>query len=137
MKNIFLLVGFLVACDGNRQTHQKSEEQVFAKLLFPSKTQTKRSAYLRDSIAFAFPVKNVGANPLRIVDVQTSCGCTVSKYDSVVMPSDSAEIRFVMEILPKDSVKTVHATIISNTSEKYHLLTMSFVRTVPPPADLK
>ncbi len=123
------LIGVLVACDARKQQIQQTlGHEPEPKVVFEIKKQTKSFEHTPDSVLFVFRVRNVGLSVWHLFDVQTSCGCTVSNYDSLLLPSDSSNISFVMEILPKDSTKTVHATLVSNASEKYHLLTMTYIR---------
>lgn len=73
-----------------------------------NKTEVKRAT---------FEIKNIGENPLVIVDVSTTCGCTVASYDKrPAKPGDM--LRVGLEMTPKDTGffdETI--TIRCNTNE--------------------
>lgn len=49
-----------------------------------------------------FHLKNTGTNPLVILDVNTTCGCTVAKYDKQPA-SPSQTVKIEVEMTPKDT----------------------------------
>lgn len=67
-------------------------------------------------------IKNTGDNPLVIVDVSTTCGCTIATYDE--RPAKSGEsLRVGIKMTPKDTGffnETV--TIKCNTKQSYKII---------------
>ena len=67
-------------------------------------------------------IKNTGNNPLVIVDVSTTCGCTIATYDE--RPAKSGEsLRVGIKMTPKDTGffnETV--TIKCNTKQSYKII---------------
>ncbi|MFP4163776.1 MAG: DUF1573 domain-containing protein [Chitinispirillaceae bacterium] len=67
----------------------------------------------------SFKLSNTGTSPLKITDIRRSCGCTVVRFDSTIMPGKSTVIEPVVNISGfKSGPMTKYVTIVSNAENK-------------------
>jgi hypothetical protein len=68
----------------------------------------------KDKIEAKFVVKNTGDEDLKLTSVKPSCGCTVVKYDSLVLPGKSTTINSTVNIRGKKGALSKSIAVISN-----------------------
>jgi hypothetical protein len=68
-----------------------------------------------DKINAVFNVKNTGNVPLKLENVRPGCGCTVVKYDTMILPGKTAKIEAAVNISNYHSgVISKYITVTSN-----------------------
>ncbi len=99
MKKLFTLVLFLAAFAGYSQNAQvpatvKQIDPNAAVMTVENETIDYGDVEKgKDDGIRKFKFKNTGKSPLKLVNVKSSCGCTVPEYPKTdIMPGDSAEI---------------------------------------------
>lgn len=77
---------------------------------------------LNDTIKKAVYIKNIGTDDLKILQLESSCGCTVATLqDSVISPKDS--VFFELEIVPDNKDFFERSVVIrSNDAKIFHVL---------------
>jgi Protein of unknown function (DUF1573) len=76
-----------------------------------------------EKVASTFAFENKGKGPLMISSVNTSCGCTVPKYDSKpIAPGSNGIIEVVFDSSGKYGRQTKTITVKSNASKPIVLL---------------
>lgn len=68
----------------------------------------------KDKIEAVFIVKNTGEDTLKLTGVKPSCGCTVVKYDSLIAPGASTEIKSSVNIRGRGGMLSKSVTVVSN-----------------------
>jgi len=68
-----------------------------------------------DKVEAKFTIKNSGDEPLKLLSVKPSCGCTVVKYDSVIQPGASTTIASTVNIKGRRGLLSKAVTITSNS----------------------
>lgn len=80
-----------------------------------------------EKVSTAFHFKNTGTKPLKILQVQTTCGCTITEWSkNPIAPNATSEISVVFDTTVKDMIGKPTKTIlvISNAQNKEVLLTL-------------
>lgn len=80
-----------------------------------------------EKVATAFHFKNTGMKPLQILQVQTTCGCTITNWQKTVIPPNStSEISVIFDTTEKNmtDAQTKTLIVISNAKNKEVLLTL-------------
>jgi len=80
-----------------------------------------------EKVTTAFHFKNTGLKPLKILQVQTTCGCTITQWQKeLIPPNGTAEISVVFDTTLKDMVgkQTKSILVISNGKNKEVLLAL-------------
>jgi len=76
-----------------------------------------------EKVAFTFTFQNKGKGPLIISSVTSSCGCTITKYDTKPIPVGNAGIlEVVFDSSGKNGRQTKTITVNSNASKSTVLL---------------
>ena len=84
-----------------------------------SKQQTVKPG--QESCVFVFAVKNVSKSPITIVQVRTSCGCTVATLPSkpwTIAPGAGGEIKLTLDLRGKTGTVSKEAIIDTPTGFK-------------------
>lgn len=67
------------------------------------------------SFEFSFKFKNEGETPITIVDIQTSCGCTVAMSDKCnYLPNENGEIKGVFSVGDRKGVQNKTIVLLTN-----------------------
>ncbi len=80
-----------------------------------------------EKVATAFHFKNTGMKPLQILQVQTTCGCTVTEWSKLIIPPNgTSEISVIFDTTVKDMMgsQTKSLLVITNAKNKEVLLTL-------------
>jgi hypothetical protein len=80
-----------------------------------------------EKVTTAFHFKNTGLQPLKILQVQTTCGCTITEWSKKpIAPNTTGEISVVFDTTVKDMVgkQTKTVLVITNAKNKEVLLTL-------------
>jgi hypothetical protein len=76
-----------------------------------------------EKVASTFTFENKGKGPLIISSVTTSCGCTITKYNTKPIPSgNSGNLEVVFDSSGKNGKQTKTITVNSNASKPIVLL---------------
>lgn len=79
-----------------------------------------------EEIAYTFTFENKGKSDLVIKDVQTSCGCTVPKYEQKpVAPGKTGTVELVFNTAGRSGVVKKTARVISNAMPDEKALTIT------------
>ncbi|MBC2593074.1 DUF1573 domain-containing protein [Ruficoccus amylovorans] len=105
-----------------------------AELEWETTTVTAPAEFGQASLQAAYPFKNTGSEPVRIVEVKTSCGCTyAAASQQLIPPGESAEIVAFFETEEREGPQTSSITVL--TDEKAHPATvLRFHSDIPPAA---
>lgn len=68
----------------------------------------------QDKLEAVFNVKNTGDEPLKLLKVKPSCGCTVVKYDSIIQPGASTAIKSTVNIKGRKGSLSKGVRVTSN-----------------------
>lgn len=75
-----------------------------------------------EKIHTSYFFKNTGTRPLRLLQVQTSCGCTATDWTKkAIAPNETGEIKVTFDTLAKDNITGMQKKIllvISNAKDK-------------------
>jgi hypothetical protein len=76
-----------------------------------------------EKVAFTFSFENTGKGPLIISSVTSSCGCTITKYDTKPIPvGNTGILEVVFDSSGKNGRQTKTITVNSNASKPTVLL---------------
>lgn|SRR5690554_4626640 len=77
---------------------------------------------LNDTINRTVYIKNIGNEDLKILRLESSCGCTVAVLqDSIIVPKDS--VSFELEIVPDNKGAFERSVVVrSNDAKIFHVL---------------
>ncbi len=79
---------------------------LYANLKFEQNVITADLPVKTASFEFSFKFKNEGETPITIVDIQTSCGCTVAMSDKRnYLPNENGEIKGVFSVGDRKGVQ--------------------------------
>ena len=79
-------------------------------------------ATIGDKITKTFPFINTGTEPLILLDVKTSCGCTAPNWSKdPVLPGEQSEIKVVFNTAGKRGSQYKKITVVSNAVNKSSL----------------
>ena len=68
-----------------------------------------------EKVTHAFSFSNTGTEPLLLLDVQTSCGCTAPDWSKdPIMPGEESEIKVVFNTAGKRGSQYKKITVLSN-----------------------
>lgn len=117
MKKLFTIGLFLLAFVAYAQTPATNQEVKVVdpngpKIKFETETidfgDTEKG---KDDGMRVFKFTNVGKSPLKLVHVQSTCGCTVPEYSQdEIMPGKSGEIKVKYNMSPGRFSKTINVT---------------------------
>jgi hypothetical protein len=120
MKRIGIITGMLlmlVACKNstNNEASNSTGNSGAPYMYFKEETYDAGKINQGDKVTHVFVVENRGRKDLQILNVQTSCGCTVPTYDQrPVAPGKSAKIEVVFNSYGKVGTQNKEITVISN-----------------------
>jgi hypothetical protein len=78
-----------------------------------------------EKVAYTFTVENRGKTDLLLKDVQTSCGCTVAKYENHPIASGkTGTIELLLNTSGKNGHVTKTAKVMSNAKPDMKILTI-------------
>ena len=117
MKNIFLISIFcllatklLAQQDGSKKPLSKAE------ISFSEKQFEFGDITQGDKVSKKFVFRNTGSEPLQILNVQTTCGCTASDYSKTPLaPGDSSHILVTFNSAKKQGRINKIITVYSNS----------------------
>jgi hypothetical protein len=103
------------SCNSTPEKVQLSKLEFYPKNIDFGKMQ-------RDSIyKNHFYIKNVGDIPLRIINVVTSCGCTVAKSNTkLVNVNDSTKVEFTFDTHSRGGEQDRNISVFANTVDTIH-----------------
>lgn len=80
-----------------------------------------------EKVSTAFHFKNTGLKPLKILQVQTTCGCTITEWSkNAIEPNATGEINVIFDTTVQDMIgnQTKSLLIITNARNKEVLLSL-------------
>jgi hypothetical protein len=97
-----------------------------AQLQFDSLQNEHEAGFTEEKRVAVFTFKNTGSEPVRILKVSSSCGCTVPKMDKkVYQPGESGRIEAVFTYGGRMGIQRKRITVkTSGGGDQTHLLTM-------------
>jgi len=69
------------------------------------------------SVEHSFSIANQGDQPLEIVEVQATCGCTVAEYDRQIAPGRSGEVAVVVDTSKLKGAVAKSIRVLTNDAE--------------------
>ncbi len=140
MKQIKFIFGFAFACTlmisscdirKKPKTENKPQAEIKTSKFGPTTVQLIDSLHHfgtiqeGEKVTYSFRFKNTGTEPLEILEVKTSCGCTVpEKPEAPIKPGETGFIKttFNSERRPGETHKTI--MVRSNASPEFPILTL-------------
>ena len=108
--------------NGVEQSDQLSVKDT-AKIIFDEYEHNFGRITAGEKVAYVFSFENIGTGPLVISSATTSCGCTVSKYDTKpLLPGKKGIIEVVFNSSGYNGKQTKTVTVKSNASVPVVLL---------------
>ena len=88
------------------------------------------TVYKGEDVTHSFSIRNGGDTPLHLVEVQSSCGCTVIKYDEVIEPGSSGRVEATLDTsnLSGPIAKSVAVLTNDSTNPKLNLVVKANVK---------
>ncbi len=83
-----------------------------------------------------FKLTNTGNEPLKISNVRPSCGCTVVKFDTLIMPGKSSTIEPVVNIRGFKSGPMTKSVTVTSNAKNNPTLTLVIQATIVPIIDM-
>ena len=123
MKNYFLtglllFICFLTFGQSNAPVEAKNEENV-ASISFDIKEHDFGDLKQGDIVEHTFAFKNTGKAPLVLAGVQTTCGCTATKWSQQpIMPEKTGSITVQFNTAGKQGIQNKVITIKSNANNQ-------------------
>jgi hypothetical protein len=122
MQKIGLLVGLVLvmfACNSrnNGQSSANVGSSDSAYMYFKEEEYDAGKVVQGEKVTHTFVVENRGKKDLQIIDIQTTCGCTVPKYSkSPIASGKSANIDVVFDSSGKSGMQNKGITVVSNAA---------------------
>ena len=114
------IVRLPIAADG------KMDASNMAKIQFDTTSHDFGTITEGSVIKYVYKFKNMGAVPLVISDIQTSCGCTVTEWQHVpIAVGASSEVKVQFNSEGKDGVQEKPIHVIANTLPNETVLMLS------------
>jgi hypothetical protein len=140
MKAVFSLLSlFILSSACNSTTNKISTEanghinQSNAEIAFDDKDHDFGTLVEGDVVFHSYKFKNVGTDPLQVMDVQVSCGCTVAaKPEKPVGVGQGGEIKIQFNSKGKVGTNKKSIGVISNAKNNQEILNFTAVVTAKP-----
>ena len=88
---------------------------LYANLVFEQTVLNKDLPIETINFKFLFKFKNTGKTPITIMDIQTSCGCTVAKSDKkTYLPNEKGEITGVFSVGNRKGIQNKTIVLLTN-----------------------
>lgn len=116
--NLFLLLTTIAFGQNSTQTSATTNDNV-AVISFTEKEHDFEEIRQGDIVEHTFHFKNTGKLPLVIAGVQTTCGCTATKWSNQpIMPESSGSITVQFNSSGKQGIQNKVITVKSNASNQ-------------------
>ncbi len=116
--NLFLSLSYFAFGQNNSQTIASSNENV-AIISFVEKEHDFQEVKQGDVVEHTFYFKNTGKLPLLIAGVQTTCGCTATKWSNQpILPESRGSITVQFNTSGKQGIQNKIVTVKSNASNQ-------------------
>ena len=134
IKWLFLIVLFFIAsCNARvaKNTDDNLNDTVSVKeskaiITFDEKYHDMGKIASGEIISYAFKFSNTGKGNLIIKKVNTSCGCTISKWSKKPLhPGDTGEIEVIFDSSGRYGIQNKAISVLSNAENGKQLLTIS------------
>src|SRR5262249_57251018 len=102
------------------------------RIAFDSERQEIGSVAAPESTTARFHFSNIGTAPLRISNVDISCGCLSPEFPQVVAPGAEGEIRVRFEPQPLWSGKITKELVVHSNDPRQRLVTLRLDANVTP-----
>ena len=135
MKRILFFIGFILLTWAYGQAQNRAESLVMdstskhPKITFVSTNYDFGKIRKGEKVSTSFYFKNTGSQPLVLLQVQTSCGCTATSWSrEPILPNQTGEIAVTFDSLAQGHTlgkqKKV-LLVISNATNKEENLTLT------------
>jgi hypothetical protein len=76
-------------------------------------------------VEHVFKFTNTGKAPMLIVDVKSSCGCTIADFNKgAIAPGQSDQIKVHFDTTDKDSIQVKEVVVVANTIPSKSIVTL-------------
>ncbi len=97
---------------------------------------TAPAVFGQASLEATYPFKNTGTEPVRILKVKTSCGCTyAAASQEVIAPGESAEVAAFFETESREGPQSSTITVLTDEPDE-SATTLRFRSDIPAAAEL-
>lgn len=117
MKNLFVLLIVIIAFSCNTQNGEKSSGENVPFMFFAEEKHDFGKVAEGEMVTYTFKVENKGKADLILLDVTTSCGCTVADFDKKpIKKGESGFIQLKFDTRGRSGKVTKTATVVSNAT---------------------
>ncbi len=114
-------VGFLSCSLSSNQKNDGNKQELtdgFPEITFDTLFYDFGNLTEGEKVAFTFKFKNTGTADLLILDVYSSCGCTIPNFDKKpVIPGDEGKIEVIFDSANRSGLQNKTITIKTNTQQ--------------------
>lgn len=132
---IFLLTGLCVNAQNKAETLPQDSTATTPKLSFANTVYDFGKIRKGEKIVTSFYFKNTGTQPLILLQVQTSCGCTATNWSrEPIAPNATGEITVTFDTTAKEDLtgkQSKYLLVISNAINKEEKLILKGEVVVP------
>lgn len=94
-------------------------------LEFPSgRTHDFGEVVINTKVTHRFILKNTGDAPLKILNVSTTCGCTVAEYSKLIAPGETGFVEVVYSAGGTPEAFKKYIMVMTNTEEQVEKLSI-------------
>lgn len=90
------------------------------------------TAWSGSSISHDYEIHNDGDQPLEILEVKTTCGCTVAKYDKVIAPGQVGKVTLTLKTSAVQESKTSKKAFVQTNDPNNKMMSLTIEGTVKP-----
>lgn len=136
MKYAFLLIAITLvfsACNSSKENQNQGTGTTNAEIAFEDKNHDFGTLTEGDVVVHSFKFKNIGSDPLQILDVQVSCGCTVAaKPEGLIGVGQEDEIKIQFNSQGKVGSNKKSVGIITNAKNNEEILNFTAIVLAKP-----
>lgn len=90
----------------------------------------------KDKLQASFILKNTGDAPLKLESVRPSCGCTVVKFDTLVMPGKTSKIEATVDLANYHSGSISKPVTVTSNASNTPIVHLAINATIQPVIDV-
>ena len=94
-------------------------------LVFSDRTYDFGEIVQGKKVSYVFDFENTGNEPLLLVNIATTCGCTAPSWPrQPILPGEKGEVKVVFKTEGKSGAQSKAVTVYSNANDSPHVLTL-------------